>query len=237
MDKIKYLSRINLFQDLDMEELQQMESIAPILVTKKGTLITAPNKSQKRLYLIKCGKVRMYTITNNGKELTIDVLGVGHIFGEISLFATGSHLIYAKAIEDSVICSIDKVQFEQIIIEKPDIALKIIKILSTRLKEMEEMLELMAYGSVRNKLLFLLNRLSEKFGEPLNEHAGVGPEWFQLGVKVTHQELASMMGSIRETVTELLNELISEGVVNRTSTRGFFIIHRQRLKETIESTM
>ncbi|KOP84109.1 Crp/Fnr family transcriptional regulator [Cytobacillus solani] len=237
MDKIKYLSRINLFQDLDMKELQQMESIAPILVTKKGTLITAPNKSQKRLYLIKCGKVRMYTITNNGKELTIDVLGVGHIFGEISLFAPGSHLIYAKAIEDSVICSIDKVQFEQIIIEKPDIALKIIKILSTRLKEMEEMLELMAYGSVRNKLLFLLNRLTEKFGEPLNEHAGVGPEWIQLGVKVTHQELASMMGSIRETVTELLNELTSEGVVNRTSTRGFFIIHRQRLKETIESTM
>ncbi|WP_134702348.1 Crp/Fnr family transcriptional regulator [Ammoniphilus sp. YIM 78166] len=237
MDKIKYLSRINLFQDLDIRELQQMESIAPITVTKKGTLITAPNKSQKRVYLIKSGKVRMYTISNNGKELTIDVLGVGHIFGEISLFAPGSHLIYAKAIEDSVICSIDRVQFEQIIMEKPDIALKIIKILSTRLKEMEEMMEQMAYGSVRNKLLFLLNRLSEKFGQPLSEHAGVEPEWIQLGVKVTHQELASMMGSIRETVTELFNELISEGVVNRTSTRGFFIIHRQRLKETIESTM
>ncbi|AZV42885.1 Crp/Fnr family transcriptional regulator [Peribacillus asahii] len=237
MDKIKYLSRINLFHDLDIEELQQMESIAPITVTKKGTLITSPNKSQKRLYLIKWGKVRMYTISNNGKELTIDVLGSGHIFGEISLFAPGSHLIYTKAIEDSVICSIDKVQFEQIIMEKPDIALKIIKILSTRLKEMEEMMEQMAYGSVRNKLLFLLNRLSEKFGEPLNEHAGGETEWIQLGVKVTHQELASMMGSIRETVTELLNELISEGVVNRTSTRGFFIIHLKRLKETIENTI
>lgn len=237
MDKIKYLSRINLFDDLDIEELQQMESIAPITVTKKGTLITSPNKSQKRLYLIKSGKVRMYTISNDGKELTIDVLGTGHVFGEISLFAPGPHYIYSKAIEDSVICSIDKVQFEQTIMEKPDIALKIIKILSTRLKEMEEMMEQMAYGSVRNKLLFLLNRLSEKFGEPLKEHADDENEWIQLGVKVTHQELASMMGSVRETVTELLNELISEGVVNRTSTRGFFIIHLKRLKETIENTI
>jgi len=237
VDKIKYLSRINLFHDLNIEELQQMESIAPITVTKKGTLITSPNKSQKRLYLIKRGKVRMYTMTNNGKELTIDVLGSGHVFGEISLFAPGSHYIYTKAIEDSVICSIDKVQFEQIIKEKPDIALKVIKILSTRLKEMEEMMEQMAYGSVRNKLLFLLNRLSEKFGEPLYEHADGENEWIQLGVKVTHQELASMMGSIRETVTEILNELISEGVVNRTSTRGIFIIHLKRLKETIENTI
>ncbi|WP_366480480.1 Crp/Fnr family transcriptional regulator [Ornithinibacillus hominis] len=237
MDKIKYLSRINLFHDLDIQELQQMESIAPIRVTKKGTLITAPHKNQKRLYLIKSGKVRMYTLSNSGKELTIDILGAGHIFGEISLFAPGSHLIYAKAIENSIICSIDKIQFEQVLMEKPVIALKIIKVLSTRLKEMEEMMEQMAYGSVRNKLLFLLNRLSEKFGEPLNENAAVQNEWIQIGVKVTHQELASMMGSIRETVTELLNELISEGVVNRTSTRGFFIIHRQRLKETIENTI
>lgn len=220
-----------------MKELQQMESIAPITVTKKGTLITTPNKSQKRLYLIKFGKVRMYTLSSGGKELTIDVLGTGHIFGEISLFAPGSHLIYAKAIEDSVICSIDKVQFEQIIMEKPDISLKLIKILSTRLKEMEEMMEQMAYGSVRNKLLFLLNRLSEKFGEPIDEHSAVDTEWVQIGVRVTHQELASMMGSIRETVTELLNELISEGVVNRTSTRGLFIIHRQRLKESLDNTM
>lgn len=237
MDKIKYLSRINLFHDLDIEELQQMESVTPITVTKKGTIITSPNKSQKRLYLIKSGKVRLYTITNNGKELTMDVLGTGHIFGEISLFAPGSHLIYAKAIEDSIICSIDKDQFEQMIMEKPNIALKIIKILSTRLKEMEEMMGHMAYGSVRNKLLFLLNRLSEKFGEPLNEKRGMENEWIQLRVKVTHQELATMMGSIRETVTELLNELNSEGVVNRTSTRGFFTIHQQRLKEAIENSL
>lgn len=179
----------------------------------------------------------MYTISTNGKELTVDVLGSGDVFGEISLFAPGSHLIYAKAIEDSVICSINKAQFEHMILEKPVIALKIIKILSTRLKEMEEMMEQVAYGSVRGKLLFLLNKLSIKFGEPLTNNAGVETDWIQLGVKVTHQELASMMGSIRETVTELLNGLISEGVLNRTSPRGFFIIHRQRLEEAIENTV
>lgn len=233
MDKIKYLSRINLFQDMDTKELQQMESITPISITKKGTLITSPHNNQERLYLIKQGKVRIYTISSSGKELTIDVLDSGHLFGEISLFAPGSHLIYAKALEDSVICSINKAQFEQIIMEKPAIALKVIKILSCRLKEMEEMMEQMAYGNVRSKLLFLLNRLSEKFGDPIIEY-GNETEWIRIGVNVTHQELASMMGSIRETVTEVLNDLISEEVVKRTSTRGLFIIHRTRLKRAIE---
>ncbi|WP_421662939.1 Crp/Fnr family transcriptional regulator [Lysinibacillus telephonicus] len=236
MDKVKYLSRINLFHDLDIKELQQMESITPITVTKKGTLITSPSRSQERLYLIKKGKVRMYTISNSGKELTIDVLNSGNIFGEISLFSPGFHHMYAIAIEDSVICSIDKTQFEQIIMEKPDISLKIITILSSRLKEMEEMMEQMAYGSVRSKLLFLLNRLSDKFGEPLKESEDESG-WIQIGVKVTHQELASMMGSIRETVTELLNDLISEVMVNRTSTRVFFTIHRTRLKKASEDSI
>lgn len=235
MDKMKYLSRINLFHDVDLIELQQMESIVPIAITKKGTLITTPHNNQNRLFFIKQGKVRMYSILSNGKELTMDVLGTGHLFGEISLFSSGSHHLYAEAIEDSIICSIDKNQFEQIILEKPYIALKLINILSSRLKEMEELMEQMAYGTVRSKLLFLLHRLSEKFGVPLSD--GASSEWIQIGVKVTHQELANMIGSIRETVTEVLNHFISEGIINRTDSRGYFTVHRQRVKEALEDSI
>lgn len=183
---------------------------------------------QKLLYLIKSGKVRLYRLTESGKELTVDILETGHVFGEIGTFTTGSENLYAVAWEDSVICRIDRVQFEKIIRENPSISLKLLEIISSRLKEVEELLEYMAYSSTRKRLLFLLNKLTEKFGDKLSSSSA--EEWVALDIYITHQELASMMGSIRETVTALLNEFNAEGIVRKSGRRGTMEVHSVRLK-------
>lgn len=228
MDKIKYLSRMQLFGDLDLEELKKYEPVTPMKVVKKGTIISSPHMDQKILYLIKSGKVRLYRLTESGKEFTIDILETGHVFGEVGTFTTGSENLYAEAWEDSVICRIDKVQFEMIIRENPSISLKLLEIISSRLKEVEELLEYMAYSSARKRLLFLLNKLTEKFGgKLLSSSPG---EWVALDIYITHQELAMMMGSIRETVTALLNEFNAEGIIRKTGRRGTMEVHSVRLK-------
>ena len=228
MDKIKYLSRIQLFGDLDLEELKKYEPVTPMKVVKKGTIISSPHMDQKILYLIKSGKVRLYRLTESGKEFTIDILETGHVFGENGTFTTGSENLYAEAWEDSVICRIDKVQFEKIIRENPSISLKLLEIISSRLKEVEELLEYMAYSSARKRLLFLLNKLTEKFGEKLLSSSP--GEWVALDIYITHQELAMMMGSIRETVTALLNEFNAEGIIRKAGRRGTIEVHSVRLK-------
>lgn len=228
MDKIKYLSRMQLFGDLDLEELKKYEPVTPMKVVKKGTIVSSPHMDQKILYLIKSGKVRLYRLTESGKEFTIDILETGHVFGEIGIFTTGSENLYAEAWEDSVICRIDKVQFEMIIRENPSISLKLLEIISSRLKEVEELLEYMAYSSARKRLLFLLNKLTEKFGgKLLSSSPG---EWVALDIYITHQELAMMMGSIRETVTALLNEFNAEGIIRKAGRRGTMEVHSVRLK-------
>ncbi|MBX9976574.1 Crp/Fnr family transcriptional regulator [Cytobacillus firmus] len=228
MDKIKYLSRMQLFGDLDLEELKKYEPITPMKVVKKGTIISSPHMDQKILYLIKSGKVRLYRLTESGKEFTIDILETGHVFGEIGTFTTGSENLYAEAWEDSVICRIDKVQFEKIIRENPSISLKLLEIISSRLKEVEELLEYMAYSSARKRLLFLVNKLTEKFGDKLLSSSP--GEWVALDIYITHQELAMMMGSIRETVTALLNEFNAEGIIRKAGRRGTMEVHSVRLK-------
>ncbi|USK47909.1 Crp/Fnr family transcriptional regulator [Bacillus sp. CMF12] len=228
MDKIKYLSRIQLFGDLDLEELKKYESVTPMKVVKKGTIISSPHMNQKILYLIKSGKVRLYRLTESGKEFTVDILETGHVFGEIGTFTTGSENLYAEAWEDSVICRIDRVQFEKIIRENPSISLKLLEIISSRLKEVEELLEYMAYSSARKRLLFLLNKLTEKFGDKLSKSSP--GDWIALDIHITHQELAMMMGSIRETVSALLNELNAEGIVRKAGRRGTMEVHSVRLK-------
>ncbi|MFE5321245.1 Crp/Fnr family transcriptional regulator [Paenibacillus sp. NPDC056579] len=233
MDKLKYLSRIHLFRHLDREELSRLEPVTPMQRIPKGTLIAAPHEENKLLFLIKSGTVRLYRVTESGKELTVDLLGAGHLFGEIGSFTTGSGGFYAETAEDSVICTIGKGQFEQLITERPQLALTFIEIVSSRLKEVEELLEQMAYGSVKRRLLFLLQKLSDKFGsEP-----GTGEEehgWVELNVTLTQQELATMTGSIRETVADLLNGLASEGIVKKAGQRKPLRIHAERLSAALQ---
>ncbi|WP_394138863.1 Crp/Fnr family transcriptional regulator [Cytobacillus oceanisediminis] len=234
MDKIKYLSRIQLFGELELEELKKFEPVTPINVIKKGTIISSPHMDKKVLYLIKSGKVRLYKLSAGGKELTIDILGTGHVFGEIGSFTTGSGNMYAETLEDCVICTIDKVQFEKIIHDQPSVSLKFIEIVSNRLKDVEELLEYMAYSSVRKRLLFLLHKLAEKFGAELPNGKLDEENWIQLEISITHQELAMMMGSIRETVTSLLNDLTAEGIVRKARNRKLIKIHVARLKSALE---
>lgn len=230
MDKIKYLSRIQLFQDLEIEELEKIEDDTPIHIMKKGTIITSPNEEQNCLYLIKSGKVRLYRISEEGKEFTVDMLNIGHIFGETGVFTTGYEGIYAEVWEDALICKLNKQQFEKIIHMRPDIALRFIEIISNRLKEMEELLEQMAYGSVRKRLLFLLYKLSRKFGQQVENNTN----WLELEISITHQELATMMGSIRETVTNVLNALKKEGIVRKTSLHGVLQVNLAMITEELE---
>jgi len=234
MDKIKYLSRIQMFSELEIEELKQIEPVTPMKVINKGTIISAPHMDHKILYLIKFGKVRLYKLSDDGKEFTIDILGTGQIFGEIGSFTTGSENLYAETWEDSVICTIDKNQFKKIIYERPSVSFKLIEMISNRLKEVEELLEYMAYSSVRKRLLFLLHKLAIKFGGELTSSKPKEEDWIQLEISITHQEIAMMMGSIRETVTSLLNDLIEEGIVYKEGKRKPLKIHLARLKQALE---
>jgi len=235
MDKLTFLSRIHLFRDLDMEELNKLAPITPMNRVPKGTLLTSPHMEEKRLFLVKSGAVRLYRLGEDGKELTVDLLGTGHIFGEIGSFAAGGGGLYAETAEESIICSTGKEQFERIITEQPQLALKWIEALSSRLKEVEELLEVMAYGSVRKRLLFLLHKLSVKFeaGPVAIKSVELEAGWIELPFHLTHWQLATMMGSIRETVTELMSGLVSEGLVMKTGARKPMRLHPERLAEAL----
>ncbi|MFD1953196.1 Crp/Fnr family transcriptional regulator [Paenibacillus thailandensis] len=231
MDKIKYLSRIQLFDGLELEQLHNIAPVTPANTVKRKTVIASPHMPQKRLFLIKSGKVRLYRILKSGKELTVDLLGDGHLFGEAGSFTTGSESLYAETMEDSIICTLDKERFETIVKANPEIGLKLIGIVSSRLKEVEEMLELLAYGSVRRRLLYLLYKLSRKFGRQAESAQG----WVRLEIQLTHQELASMAGSIRETVTEQLSGFVSEGLIGRTGVRSPLSVHPERILKAMET--
>jgi CRP-like cAMP-binding protein len=225
---------MNIFQGFSMVELERIGDDIPVAPVGKGKLVASPHDSQGTMYLVKSGAVRLYTLTEGGKEFTVDVLTDGDMFGDTGSFTMESGT-FAVALEESIICKWDYERFTEIIREKPELAIKYIEMISVRLREVEELLEYMAYSNVKQRLLFLLYKLSLKFGvNPGIEDSEGEAGWVKLDVDVTHQELASMAGSIRETVTEMLSQFAAEGIIRKTGYRKPMWIQTERLLESLK---
>ncbi|MBM7701301.1 Crp/Fnr family transcriptional regulator [Metabacillus iocasae] len=208
MDKIFLLSQISLFDELSMDDLKMIDTISEMKPVKKGTLILTPDSPIEALFLLKKGQVRLYRMNQSGKQFTIDILVDGNIFGETATLSLTDDQIYAEAMTDTYLCTISREQFEGFIEQNPKIALKFINILSTRLKDLYSLSEKIALSDVRYRILYLLLHLSEKTGKRKNE-------WQTIEMKITHQDIANMIGSTRETTSAVISKLKKEGYMKR----------------------
>lgn len=206
MNKLWYLSKISLFEALNMEELQEIDRMTPMTKIKKGELIQSPTTFREGLYLLKEGKLKLYKINSEGKQFTVSILGSGNVFGEIDSFSLGTKDTYIETLDDTLLCTLGKEQFEQFLIERPQLTVRIMKELSKLLKERDAMLTQLALGNVRDRILHLLKTLAEKFGIPEEDYHNID-------MPLSHQEIANMIGSTRETVSMILNALSKDKVI------------------------
>ncbi|WP_246943182.1 Crp/Fnr family transcriptional regulator [Bacillus pinisoli] len=209
MDKLFLLSQISLLDELPMEELQIIDEMSEMKPVKKGTIIFSPEQPIEALFLLKKGQVRLFKTNQNGKQFTLDILVDGNIFGETSSLALTDDDTYAEAMTETYLCMISKAEFETFIEKNPKIAIKLINILSTRLKDLYSLSEKIALGDVKYRIIYLLLKLSEKTGRRKNE-------WQTIEMKLTHQDVANMVGSSRETTSAIMSQLKKEGIIKKT---------------------
>lgn len=210
MNKVWHLSQINLLEELPMEDLQMIDDMAPMSTVKKGSLIISPGTESKKLYFLKQGCVRLFKVNEDGKQFTIGLLGKGNIFGETETFSTGLGSAYVEAMDDVLVCMLGKKDFEMLLMKRPQVALKMVSILTQRIRESEEMLENLAFRDVRYRLLYLLEKLAKSFGQVSNN---VASPHTKLDLNLSHQELANMIGATRESVSVTLSQLSKEDIV------------------------
>jgi CRP/FNR family cyclic AMP-dependent transcriptional regulator len=165
----------------------------------QGQIIYSQEDPVEALFLLKRGRVRLYRLTPSGKRLELAVIEPGTFFGEMPLLGESMRNTYAEALEDSLICVMSRADIERLVCAHPQVALRIIEVLGRRLALCEARLEEVAYRSVPARIATVLVRLSQ--GQ-LDEV-----------VEITHQELGDMIGAIRETVTETLDEFQQAGLV------------------------
>lgn len=210
-DKLWYLSRINIFHDLDEMSLRAIEAIAPMTSVRAGVVVMQPGEQTSVLYLLKHGRMRLYKIHPDGRELTLSMLRGGNVFGSTGEIRLGSDDMYAETLDEVLLCAMRKPDVERLLQLHPEVGVRLLEVLSQRVRSLETLLESLAYEGVQQRILRLLLRLGEEFG------VREGP-FTRIDVTITHDELASMVGSARETVSATLSRLATSGLV-RTGRR------------------
>ncbi|MGF7056391.1 Crp/Fnr family transcriptional regulator [Brassicibacter mesophilus] len=223
MDFIEYLKNVPIFSQLLEADLKKLENIAKERFYKKGALVISEGNKGEAIYIIKTGKVKIYKTSSDGREIILDIKDAGKIFAEVTLFNGGMNPATVAAIEDSVIYCINNNDIEMLIKNNPDMALEIIKVLNKRLQEAQAKIKNMALNDTYVRVSQMLLRLSEKYGDLKN---GV----IELNVNLTREELASLAGTSRETVSRILSQFSKEKIL-KISGRKITILDINKIKE------
>lgn len=220
-EKMKYLSELTVFQDLTSREMEDLNRITTMSTVQKGRVFYRPEEPGEVLFILKEGRVQLYRISPEGKKLVITTLGPHTLFGEMALLGTKMHNTFAEAVDDCLICVMSRTDLERLILNKPQVALRILEITGKRLREAEERLESMAFKGIPARLASLLLRLSDE--QESDEVTGL-----------THQDLAESVGTYRETATQVLNDLKSQGLIE-IGRKRISLLDKESLHDIAES--
>jgi CRP/FNR family transcriptional regulator, cyclic AMP receptor protein len=219
-EKMRYLSEMAVFQDLTPREMEELNRITTMSTVARGRVFYRPEEPGEVLFILKEGRVQLYRISPEGKKLVITTLGPHTLFGEMALLGTRMHNTFAEAVDDCLICVMSRTDLERMILSKPRVALRILEITGKRLREAEERLENMAFKGIPARLASLLMRLSEE--QESDTISGL-----------THQDLAESVGTYRETATQVLNDLKSQGLIE-IGRKRITILDKEALWEVAE---
>ncbi|TAK35587.1 MAG: Crp/Fnr family transcriptional regulator [Chloroflexota bacterium] len=197
--KREYLRQIDIFRDLSTEEMHTLDAMTRMTTVPKGRTIYHQEEHAAGLFLLKKGRVRLSRTSPSGKKLDLAVLEPGTFFGEMPLLGEHMRNADAEALEDCTLCVMSQADVERLLLNKPQVALRMLGILGRRLAESEARLEDLAYRSLPARLASLLLRLGENSGDVIEG--------------VTHQELGDMLGVYRETITKTLDEFQDAGYI------------------------
>lgn len=218
--KLTYLSSIEIFRDLSFRDLQEMDRQFTMTSCAPGKIFYMPDETGEVLFLLKKGRVQLYRLSLEGKKIVVATLGPGAVFGEMSLVGQGMYNTYAEAADECVLCVMSRPDVERLMRERPQVALRIVEALGNRLIETERQLEDIAFKSIPARLAGLLLRLARDAGG--DEVSGY-----------THQDFAEMLGTYRETITQTLNELRADGLV-QIGRKQVTLLAREKLEKVAE---
>lgn len=199
------LYAVEMFQDIPPQEMQRLNAMLPLKKFNAGEIIFDPSRPRSALFIVKCGRVRIFYLSAQGKAFTLSIIEEGGVFGEMPLIGQHLHDSYVEALEDSEVCVLKEHEVKQFLLHDHRVAVRISQILGRKVLELEERLADLALKPLPQRVASLLLRLGSK----------PSFSWRQkhMQVSLTHEQIASVAGATREAVSKTLSDFAAEGLI------------------------
>ena len=198
------LRKTPLFANLTDTEMRALAGRVSNRRFERGALLFSEGDPCTGLFLVASGKIRIFKLSPAGREQVLAVEGPGSSFAELPVFDGGNYPASASALEDAEVLFISRKDFQNFCREHPEVALKVIAVVGSRLRRLVGIIEDLSFTTVRHRLIALILRLAQASGTASKE--GVRVE-----LTKTHQDLAAELGTVRELVSRNLSRLQAEG--------------------------
>ncbi|MDM5189140.1 Crp/Fnr family transcriptional regulator [Bacillus sp. DX4.1] len=221
----KHLRGVSLFKELSEEELQPFVDISQMRIYKAKSFVFMQGDILDRVFFIHSGKVKIQKTDVTGKEQIVSVLQAGEMFPHAGFFREGTFPAHAEILESAQLIVTPIADFEKILIQYPELCIKLFKVLGEKIVDLQNRLEEQILHDTYEQIIMLLLRLCKSNGIQINDT-------YQLTTYFTNRELANMIGTSRETVSRTINQLKRKKLIH-IDENGCFIIIPEKLEEEI----
>ncbi len=224
-NKLWFLKHIRLFEGISSSEMQEMEKITRMEEVKKRQPLYLSGDPSSNVYLLKKGRVKISNTAANGKEVTFDILEPGEVFGELETLEDVPRSTSAETLDDTLICVIPRKDFDQYLAMHPNVTVKLTKLIGLRLRKIQSRVEDLVFRDVPARLAHLLLELRKTDG--VTDKQGI-----RLRAKLTHQEMANLIGCSRETVSTIIGQFRDQELIQMDG-RTITILDEQKLSNLL----
>ena len=197
----------NFLAQLDADAAAALVAIATVQHYGRNDFVFRAGAPGRNVYFLRNGKVKIHQLSPLGREVILWFCFPGEIFGLAEVAGGGGRVVNAQACETSAVLAVAHEKFHDYLDRHPRLALLSMQVLSSRLRVLGEMFVNLVSDDVSTRVAKLILRLSARYG------TRVGKEVF-LNIPLTHQEIADMVGTSRQTVTSVLSSLKRQGVLS-----------------------
>ncbi len=205
--KLWYLEHFDVLQKLSKDDLINMEKAMVMKSLSKDTMLSFPEMRNGYVYFLKQGVVKVATMDEEGREMIKYLVKPGYLFGELALLESNEHPDdYAIAVEDCIVCFMEAEKMKQMMMALPEFNLRVRKMIGWRIRKVENRMRDMIFKDAKTRIAEFLIEFVKEFGK--KENSGYKVKNF-----LTHNDIAKLTATSRQTVTGVLNKLREKNLI------------------------